>query len=268
MNDLPRQQIMALIDKYGPDVLDMSQTMASELHLACPGHSAEVEGLVAALRHGVVHYLLVLAEAGKFATSDLPAQVQRLHVEASLPEAEAERAVHTWAEIVGTIHPSLGGERPWRREPRALHRQRFFGLGYVLIVGMAGLSASMLPWLFVLEEKRGRHFSISAEMDLLGAHALLNLLGAAGGFLGGALGWMLGTPRSLEFQVSGGLASAHRVIAASLAAAFGSFFGLWIAYHHFADIGAFFGPLLGAGIGAFLAAVYTFTYRRMGAWNK
>ena len=120
----------------------------------------------------------------------------------------------------------------------------------------------------VLEEKRGHHFFIAARMDSLGAHALLNLLGAAGGFLGGALGWMLGTPLSLEFQVSGGLASAHRVIVASLAAALGSFFGLWLAYHHIADIGAFVGPLLGAGIGTFLATISTFTYRRMGAWDK
>jgi hypothetical protein len=89
MNDMPRRQIMALIDKYGPDALDMSRTVESELHLACPGASAEVDGLVAALRHGVVHYFLYLAEAGKFETSDLPAQVLRLRAEAGLEEIEA-----------------------------------------------------------------------------------------------------------------------------------------------------------------------------------
>ncbi len=268
MNDLPRQQIRALIDAYGPHVLDMSRTVASELHLACPGRSAEVDGLVAALRHGVVHYLLVLAEAGKLQTSDLPAQVLRLRTEAGLEEVEAQRAVSTWADIIGTMPIPRAGERAWRHEPRALHRARFAALRDALMVGLAGLLASMLPWLVVLEEKRGHHFFIPVEMHSLGAHALLNLLAAVGGFLGGALGWMLGTPLSLEFQVSGGLASAPRVLAASLAAALGSFFGLWLGYHHYADIGTFFGPLLGAGIGAFLATIYTFSYRRLGAWDK
>lgn len=262
MNDLPRQQIMALIDRYGPDVLDMSQTVASELHLGCPAHSAECEGLVAALRHGVVHYLLVLAEAGKFESRDLPAQVQRLRDEAGLNEVEAQRAVSTWADIIATMPIPKDVERPWRKAPKALHQGRFFGLGEVLIVGLAGLSASMLPWLVVLEEKRGHHFFLPVNMDALGAHALLNLMGAAGGFLGGALGWMLGSPLSLEFQVSSGPASAHRVIEASLGAAFGSFFGLWLGYHHLADIGTFLGAFLGAGIGAFPATIYSFTIRR------
>jgi hypothetical protein len=268
MKDLPREQILALIDQYGPDVLDMSQTVATELQLACPGRRAEVDGLVAALRHGVVHYLLVLAEAGKIETADLPAQVLRLCAEAGLNEVDARRAVGTWADIIGTMSIPREGDSAWRREPRALHRARFAGLRDPLIVGLTGLLASMLPWLVVLEEKRGHHFLIPVEMDLLGTHALLNLLGAVGGFLGGALGWMLGSPLSLEFQESGGLASAHRVIAASLAAGLGSFFGLWLGYHHLADIGTFFGPFLGAGIGAFLASIYTFTYRRMGAWDK
>ena len=63
--------------------------------------------------------------------------------------------------------------------------------------------------------------------------------------MGGAFGWMLGTPLSLEFAVTAGKASAHRVIIAALAAGLGSFFGLWVGYHHVADIGAFLGTLLG-----------------------
>jgi hypothetical protein len=268
MKDSPRQLIEALIASYGPDVLDMSGTVASELHVAFPQHTAEVEGLVTALQHGVVHHMLVLAESGKFETRNLAAQVSRLCYEANMSEAEAERAVNTWADIVGTMSIPRDRETPWRREPKALHRHRFSALRDVLVVGIAGLLASMLPWLMVLEEKRGHHFFIPAHMDALGTHALLNLLGAAGGFLGGALGWMLGSRVSLEFQISGGLASVHRLIVSSVAAALGSFFGLWLAYHHVADIGAFFGPLLGAGIATFLAAKLTFTYRRMGAWEQ
>jgi hypothetical protein len=268
MNDGPRQCILSLIATYGPDVLNMSRTVEGELHLTCPQASAEVNGLIAALRHGVVHYLLVLEEAGKLDTIDVPAQVQRLRTEAGLEEAEAQRAVNTWADIIATGLKTQTGERTWRQEPGELHRARFSGLRDALIVGLAGLSGSLLPWMMVLEEKRGHHWFISAQMDALGAHALLNLFGALGGFLGGALGWMFGSPLSLEFQVSGGLASAHRVIVASLAAGLGSYFGLWLGYHHVADIGAFFGPLLGAGIAAFLATIFTFTRRRMGAWNK
>jgi hypothetical protein len=257
MSDSPREQMIALIKTYGLDVLDMSRTVESELHLACPGCHGEVDGLVAALRHGVVHYLLVLAEAGKLDSSDLPGQVQRLQAEAGLDEAEAERAVHTWADIMRTTPHPPDGSGAWRREPRGLPHERLFGLGEVLVVGMAGLLGSMLPWLVVLEEKRGHHFFIPAGMDLLGTHALLNLLGAAGGLLGGALGWILGTPLSLAFVVSARTGSAHRVIVASLAAALGSFFGLWLGYHHITDLGAFLGPLLGAGIGTFLATVFT-----------
>jgi hypothetical protein len=267
MNDLPRQQIIALIDKYGIDVLEMSRTLESELHLACPECEGEVVNLVAALRHGVVHYLLVLAEANKLGNADLAAQARRLSAEAGLEETEAQQAVDTWASIIGTTAIRPVGQSMWRREPRGLH-QRFYGLGNVLIVGLAGLSASMLPWFVVLEEKRGHHFFIPLEWDSLSTHSLLNLLGAAGGFLGGALGWMLGSPLSLESRVSGAVASTHRVIAASLGAAFGSFFGLWFGYHQFADIGAILGPFLGGGIGAFLETVYSFAYRRMGAWDQ
>jgi hypothetical protein len=267
MNDVLRQQIIALIDKYGLDVLDMSQTVASELRLACPDRCPEIDGLVTALRHGVVHYLLVLAEAGKMQTADLPAQVQRLCAEACLDEGEAQQAVTTWADIIGTMPIPGAGGPAWRREPRGLH-ERFYGLGHVLIVGLAGLAGSMLPWFAVLEEKRGHNFFIPVEWDSLSTHSLLNLLGAAGGFLGGALGWMLGSPLSLEFKVSGGVASTHRVIAASLGAALGAFFGLWFGYHRFADIGAILGPFLGAGLGAFLETVYSFAYRRMGAWDQ
>jgi hypothetical protein len=265
-NDV-RQQIMTLINSYGPDVLDMSGTVASELHLACPGCHDEVEGLVAALRHGVVHYLLVRAEAGKLETSDLPGQVSRLCFEAGLSQADAQRAVDAWAEVIGALRlPRAGSGPAWRHEPKGLH-QRYFGLGEVVIVGMAGLIASMLPWLVVLEEKRGHHFLIPVDMDALGAHALLNLLGAAGGFLGGALGWMVGSPLSLDFQVNRA-ASGRRLIASSLAAALGSFFGLWAGYHHFADIGTFLGSLLGAGLMTFLATVFTFKYQPLGIGGK
>src|SRR5262249_7152889 len=152
--------------------------------------------------------------------------------------ARAQQAVSTWAEII-TARLKPGDDEPaWQREPRALHRTRFSGLGAVFFVGLSGQLGSMLPWLVVLEERRGHHFFIPIHMDALTAHSLLNLLAAVGGFLGGALGWILGTPFSLEFRVSGGLASVHRIVVACLAAALGSFFGLWFGYHHAADIGA------------------------------
>jgi hypothetical protein len=260
MNEAVCRQIKSLIATQGPLVLDMSGTVASELRLACPGCTGDIDG--------VVHYLLVLAETGKLETSDLPAQVQRLRAEANLTEDEARGAVDTWADVVKTLRFPKEGEPAWREEPAALHRGRFSVFRDVGIVGTTGLFASMLPWILVLEEKRGRHFLIPAALDLLGEHALLNLMGAAGGFLGGALGWMLGTPLSLEFRVSGGLASARRLTTASLAAGLGSFFGLWLGYHHIADVGAFSGSFLGAGIGAFVASIYTFSYRSLGAWDK
>ena len=68
---------------------------------------------------------------------------------------------------------------------------------------------------------------------------------------------MVGTPFSLEFVRSAGKASVRRVGAAALAVALGAFFGLWLGYHHIADIGAFLGAFLGAGLGAFLACVFT-----------
>ena len=264
-SDLPRRKVMALINSYGPDVLDMSGTVASELHQACPGHCDEVEGLVAALQHGVVHYLLVLAEAGKKPSEgDLAGQVARLGAEAGLSQADAQQAVSTWADIVSTIHLPSAAEPAWRHEPKGMH-QPYYGLREVLIVGIAGLTASMLPWLIVLEERRGHHFMIPAEMDSLAAHTCLNLLGAAGGFLGGALGWMLGAPRSLDSFANRGGTSTRRLVASSAAAAFGSFFGLWVGYHHVADLGAFFGPLVGAGVATFLATVYTFKFQPMRA---
>ena len=68
MSDLPCQHIVALIQKYGMDVLEMSRTVESELDRTCPEQKAEAANLVAALRHGVVHYLLVLAETGRLGT--------------------------------------------------------------------------------------------------------------------------------------------------------------------------------------------------------
>jgi hypothetical protein len=253
----PREQILALVASYGPDVLDLSRTVESELHLLCPDKPDEVNSLVVALRHGVVHYLLVLAETGKLATADLPAQVRRLSTEAGLSETEAERAVNMWADIVGTIKISRGSSGAYRRKPKGLPHTALAALGPIVIVGVGGLLGSMLPWIAVLEERHRQHFIIPGNISALGTHTILNLVGAVGGFLGGALGWMLGTPLSLEFAVTAGRASVHRVIAAALAAGLGSFFGLWLGYHHVADIGALAGTLLGAGIGAFLATVFT-----------
>jgi hypothetical protein len=257
MTDCPREQILALVASGGPDVLDMTRTVESELHLRCPNQPDEVNALVTALRHGVVHYLLVLAENGELSAADLPAQVQRLSAESGLDGSEAERAVHMWADIMSAIKISTGSGVAWRREPRGLHRTTLAALAPVLIVGAAGAIASMLPWIVVVAETHGEHFLIPANMSALGTHTLLNLAGAAGGFLGGALGWMIGTPLSLEFVVTAGKASFHRVSMAVLAAALGSFFGLWLGYHHIADVGAFLGTLLGSGIGAYLACVYT-----------
>jgi hypothetical protein len=248
---------MALIDAYGLDVLDMTRTVESELHTCCPHDTDEVNALVAALRHGVVHYLLVLAESGNLASADLPAQIQRLKAESGLNESAAERAVVMWADIIrATPVPGASGA-PWRREPRSLHRTSLLPFVPVAIVGTAGAMASMLPWILVVAEKHGEHFLIPATMDALGTHTCLNIAGALGGFLGAAAGWMLGTPLSLAFVLTPNTDSIHRVSVAVVAAALGSFFGLWLGYHHIADIGAFLGALLGAGAGAFLACVYT-----------
>jgi hypothetical protein len=259
MADRLREQIMALVASYGPDVLDMSRTVESELHLLCPDQPDEVNALVAALRHGVVHYLLVLAENGKLQTADLPAQVRRLNAESGLNDTEAERAVQTWADIIGAIDISAskgaaGGRKPPKGLPGA---SSLSALETLVLIGLAGAIGSMLPWIAVLEERHGEHFLVPGTMSALGTHTLLNLLGAAGGFLGGTLGWVLGTPLSLQFALSARLDSAHRVIVAALAAALGSFFGLWLGYHHVADIGAFLGALLCAGIGTFLATMFT-----------
>jgi hypothetical protein len=257
MIDRPREHILELVASYGPDVLDMSRTVESELHIRCPDQPDEVNALVAALRHGVVHYLLVLAENGKLPSADLPAQVQRLSAEAGLTESEAERAVHMWADIIAAIRMPTASGVAWRREPRGLHRSVLAALAPVIIVGTAGALASMLPWIVVVAERHGTHFLIPANLSPLGTHTLLNLAGAAGAFLGGAVGWMIGTPLSLEFVVTAGQASVHRVGVAALAAALGSFFGLWLGYHHIADIGAFLGALLGTGVAVFLACVFT-----------
>jgi hypothetical protein len=257
MTDRPREQVLALVASYGPDVLDMSRTLESELHLCCPDQRDEVNALVVALRHGVVHYLLVLAEKGELSSADLPAQVRRLSAEAGMNESEAEHAVHMWADIIAAMKISSGGGVAWRREPRGLHRTLLAALTPEIIVGAAGALASMLPWIVVVAERHGEHFLIPASLSDLGTHTLLNLAGAVGGFLGGALGWAIGTPLSLEFVLTAGKASVHRVSVAVLAAALGSFFGLWLGYHYIADIGAFLGAFLGTGAGAFLACVFT-----------
>jgi hypothetical protein len=242
----------------------MSETVATGLRHYCGDHAAEVDGLIAALRHGVVHYLLVLARAGKLETADLPAQVSRLCFEAGMDEEVARQSVNIWAEIIRTAGISPDDRSPWRREPSSLHQHRFAALNDVVVVGMAGLMASMLPWLAVLEEQRGHNFLIPDRLEPLGIHSALNLLGAVGGFSGGALGYIIGSLRSLEFQVRAA-ASRQRLIVSSLAAALGSFFGLWLAYHHIRDIGAFAGPFLGAAIGAFLGSMSTFRSGRTGA---
>jgi hypothetical protein len=137
MTDRPREEILALVASYGPDVLDMARTVESELHRSCPDQSDEVNALVAGLRHGVVHYLLVLAENGKLSTADLPAQARRLSAESGLSESQAERAVHMWADIISAIDTSGGSRVAWRREPRGLHRTVLLTLGPV---GMASIS--------------------------------------------------------------------------------------------------------------------------------
>jgi hypothetical protein len=255
--DPPREQLLAIVATYGLDVLDMTRTVESELHRCCPADADEVNALVAALRHGVVHYLLVLAENGNLASADLPAQMQRLSAESGLNPSAAERAVLMWADIFRAIPIPRASGAAWRREPRRLHRTSLLPFVPVAIVGAAGAMASMLPWILVVAEEHRDHFLIPASMSALGRHALLNLAGAAGGFLGGGAGWMFGTPLSLAFVLNPNTASLHRVSVAAVAAALGSIIGLWLGYHHIADIGAFLGAFVGAGAGAFLASVYT-----------
>jgi hypothetical protein len=257
MVDRPRDELMALVASYGPRVLDMAGTVESELHIHCPDSADEVNGLVVALRHGVVHYLLVLAENGKLASADLPAQVHRLCAESSLDASAAERAVHMWADIVRSIPPPGASRMAWRVVPENLRHRALLPFVPVVLIGGAGAVASMLPWVLVVAESHGEHFLIPKTMSALGTHTILNLAGAAGGFLGGAAGWMIGTPVSLAAAITPFTDSRHRVTAAAVAAALGSFFGLWLGYHHIADIGAFLGAFLGAGAGVFLSSVYT-----------
>src|SRR6516164_3413794 len=115
--DRPREQLMQLIASYGRAVLEMTRTVESELHTRCPDDPEEVNGLVAALRHGVVHYLLVLAENRKLASADLPSQIKRLHAESGLDESAAERAVQMWADIIGAIPITGLTGTAWKREP-------------------------------------------------------------------------------------------------------------------------------------------------------
>jgi hypothetical protein len=257
MVDRPREEVMALVASYGPRVLDMAGTLESELHIHCPESPDEVNALVTALRHGVVHYLLMLSENGRLASADLPAQVHRLIAESGMDSEAAERAVHLWADIVHAI-PAPGASRmAWRVVPGDLRHRALLPFVPVIIIGGAGAVASMLPWVLVLAESQGEHFLIPKSMSALGTHTILNLAGAGGAFLGGAVGWMIGTPMSLAAAVNQFTDSRHRVTAAAVAAALGSFFGLWLGYHHVADIGAFLGAFLGAGTGVFLSSVYT-----------
>jgi hypothetical protein len=257
MRDRPREELMALVARYGPRVLDMAGTVESELHIQCPDSSEEVNGLVAALRHGVVHYLLVLSERGTLPSADLPAQVHRLIAESGLDATAADKAVHMWADIVKSIAPPGASRMAWRVEPKELRHHAFLPFVPVLVIGGAGAVASMLPWVLVVAESHGEHFLIPKTMSALGTHTILNLAGAGGAFLGGALGWMIGTPASLAAAITPFTDSRPRVTAAAVAAALGSFFGLWLGYHHIADIGAFLGAFLGAGAGVFLSSVYT-----------
>jgi hypothetical protein len=52
MTDCPREEILALVAAYGPDVLDMSRTVESELHLHCPDQPDEVSDFLRLLQHG------------------------------------------------------------------------------------------------------------------------------------------------------------------------------------------------------------------------
>src|SRR5262245_44061941 len=117
MADRPRDELLALVATYGPRVLDMAGTVESELHIHCPESRDEVNALVAALRHGVVHYLLVLAEHGRLPSADLPAQVHRLIAESGMDASAAERAVHMWADIVRSIPPPGASRMAWRVIP-------------------------------------------------------------------------------------------------------------------------------------------------------
>jgi hypothetical protein len=257
MADRPRDELMTLVASYGPRVLDMAGTVESELHIHCPDSPDEVNGLVAALRHGVVHYFLVLAENGKLATADLHAQIHRLIAESGMDAGAAERAVHLWADIVKSIAPPGASRMAWRVVPAELRHRALLPFVPVVLIGGAGAVASMLPWVLVMADSQGEHYLIPKTMSALGTHTILNLAGAAGGFLGGALGWMFGTPVSLAAAITPFTDSRHRVTVAAIAAAVGSFFGLWLGYHHVADIGAFLGAFLGAGAGVFVSSVYT-----------
>ncbi|MGH9944039.1 MAG: hypothetical protein ACRD9R_16970 [Pyrinomonadaceae bacterium] len=102
MNDLPRQTLRALIEKYGPDLCSDAGRCGGLLRDLCGAHRREINILLGALKEHVP--LDLLAGRGKGPRALLLSQLtKRLEDQLALTEEAARWAVNSWALALGVV---------------------------------------------------------------------------------------------------------------------------------------------------------------------
>jgi hypothetical protein len=243
--------LMALYEtvrEYGPSIFStpkMFEIVIAQKAITTP---KEVEALTAALHHGAV------AELVNRPTGDPIALAASLAGRAGIPMHSAKWSVELWRTALrhvkdGVPPPSIDWESLKVVAPQPAGRFSRFAILSFVVVSLVGAIAGLAP---------GVLCAIGLTRDLPQAHRLRSLvekhevpglhmgprefggwtgsLGAFGGALGAALGWLVGNHRPATWtRLLGGVIGA---LWAFDAAAFGmAYLGL---------TGAFIGPLFGA----------------------
>ena len=102
MNNIPRQQLQALITQQGHAVCSDLNQCESSLRELCPEYPREINLLISALKQNVMAELLAVSEDTP-KNAILSKLAQRLYNNLGMAPEEAQWAVASWALALGVI---------------------------------------------------------------------------------------------------------------------------------------------------------------------
>jgi len=114
MNDLPRQRLCEIIQKYGRSLCDDQRRCEGLLRDLCGEYRREVNIIVSALKEQVVSDLLTPQSNIPY-DALLSRLTKRLHNDLALTEDAARWAVESWALALGVFAPEPGMEHEERQ---------------------------------------------------------------------------------------------------------------------------------------------------------
>jgi hypothetical protein len=105
MNNLPRQKLLEIIRRHGPEIIDKPRRCAGLMRDNFPAHRREISVLTTALEERIPAELLTGGSGQMPRTALLARLAARLHDDVAMEASAARWTVHTWALALDIITP-------------------------------------------------------------------------------------------------------------------------------------------------------------------